>query len=74
MLQITSRTKNIIVTAGGIHVSAAPLEEKLRSLPGVNQALLIGEGLPCLGCEFFFSLYLFFSCHSCVLRTRLDSF
>lgn len=53
MLQITSRTKNIIVTAGGIHVSAAPLEEKLRSLPGVNQALLIGEGLPCLGCDFF---------------------
>ena len=40
------RKKDFIVTAYGKNVSIPKLEEKLKDIPGVSEAMLIGEGRP----------------------------
>lgn len=45
-LRITGRTKEILVTAGGKHVSPAQLEERLREHPLVSHAVVIGDRRP----------------------------
>ncbi|WP_405445452.1 AMP-dependent synthetase/ligase [Streptomyces achromogenes] len=48
-LTITGRKKDLIVTSGGKTVAPAPLEERLRAHPLVHEALVIGDGRPCVG-------------------------
>jgi long-chain acyl-CoA synthetase len=43
-LSIYGRKKDIIITAYGNNIFPAPIEAGLRSIPGVGEALLIGEG------------------------------
>lgn len=45
-LRITGRKKEIIVTAGGKNVAPAVLEDRLRSLPLISQAMVIGDNQP----------------------------
>ncbi len=42
-LHITGRKKDILITAGGKNVSPALIEEKLRALPLVAQAVVVGD-------------------------------
>jgi len=42
-LKITDRKKDIIVTAGAKNVAPQPIEAKLKSIPGVLQAAVIGD-------------------------------
>ncbi|MDQ0988999.1 long-chain fatty acid--CoA ligase [Streptomyces sp. V3I7] len=48
-LTITGRKKDVIVTSGGKSVAPAPLEERLRMHPLVHQAVVVGDGRPCVG-------------------------
>ena len=43
-LAITGRKKAIAITAGGKNVAVEPLEWKLAALPGVAQAVVVGDG------------------------------
>jgi long-chain acyl-CoA synthetase len=43
-LHITGRKKALLVTAGGKKVAPEPLEARLCAIPGVSQAIVIGEG------------------------------
>jgi len=42
-LRITDRKKDIIVTAGGKNVAPQNLENKLKTYPGMSQAVVIGD-------------------------------
>ncbi|MFH9401289.1 AMP-dependent synthetase/ligase [Streptomyces sp. NPDC017638] len=48
-LTITGRKKDVIVTSSGRTVAPGPLEERLRAHPLVHQAVVIGDGRPCVG-------------------------
>jgi long-chain acyl-CoA synthetase len=48
-LTITGRKKDVIVTSGGRSVAPAPLEQRLRLHPLVHQAVVVGDGRPCVG-------------------------
>lgn len=50
-VSITDRKKEIIVTAGGKNIAPVPIEKRLEGGP-IGQAILIGEGRPCLGAIF----------------------
>ena len=45
-LQITGRTKEIIVTAGGKNVSPGPIEDRIRAHPLVSQCMVVGDARP----------------------------
>ena len=42
-LSITGRKKNILITAGGENVAPEMLENKINAIPGVEQAVVIGD-------------------------------
>jgi len=43
-LVISGRKKELIVTSYGKNVTPAKVEERLRSVPGVREAMLVGDG------------------------------
>ena len=47
-LRITGRKKDILITAGGKNVGPVEIESHLLSIPGVGQALVIGDRQPYL--------------------------
>ncbi|MBV71451.1 MAG: long-chain fatty acid--CoA ligase [Myxococcales bacterium] len=42
-LKITDRKKDLIITAGGKNVAPQTIESRLRSIPGISQAVVIGD-------------------------------
>ncbi|MCU0282985.1 MAG: long-chain fatty acid--CoA ligase [Candidatus Nanopelagicales bacterium] len=48
-LQITGRSKEIIVTAGGKNVAPAVLEDRIQAHRLVSHAVVVGEGRPFVG-------------------------
>src|SRR5699024_3251726 len=48
-LYITGRTKDLLVTAGGKHVSPGPLEEIISTCPIVGHAIVVGDNKPFVG-------------------------
>ena len=50
VLRVTGRQKELIVTAGGINVAPAVLEDRIRAHPLVSQCTVIGEGRPYVAC------------------------
>jgi long-chain acyl-CoA synthetase len=42
-IRITGRKKDLIITAGGKNVAPAEMEEHLRTIPGIAQAIVIGD-------------------------------
>jgi long-subunit acyl-CoA synthetase (AMP-forming) len=42
-LKITDRKKEIIVTSGGKNVAPVPIEVRLKAIPGVAQAVVVGD-------------------------------
>ena len=49
-LRVTGRQKELIVTAGGINVAPAVLEDRIRAHPLVSQCTVVGEGRPYVAC------------------------
>ncbi len=47
-LTITGRKKDILITAGGKNVAPAEMEGLLKAIPGVGQAIVIGDAKPYL--------------------------
>ncbi len=47
-LKITGRKKDLIITAGGKNVAPAEIEQHLAALPGVGQAVVVGDRQPYL--------------------------
>ena len=47
-ITITGRKKDIIITAGGKNVAPAEMEGHLQSIPGVGQAVVVGDRQPFL--------------------------
>jgi long-subunit acyl-CoA synthetase (AMP-forming) len=45
-LRITDRKKELLITSGGKNVAPAPIEARLKSIPGVAQVVLVGDGRP----------------------------
>jgi long-chain acyl-CoA synthetase len=45
-LRIVGRKKDILVTAGGKNVVPAPLEDRIRSHPLVEECVVVGDGRP----------------------------
>jgi long-subunit acyl-CoA synthetase (AMP-forming) len=45
-LKITDRKKELLITAGGKNVAPQPIEGKLRGIPGVSQAVVVGDRKP----------------------------
>jgi long-subunit acyl-CoA synthetase (AMP-forming) len=43
-LRVTDRKKDLFKTAGGKYIAPQPLEGKLKSIPGIAQAVVVGEG------------------------------
>jgi len=50
VLRVTGRQKELIVTAGGINVAPAVLEERMRERPLISHCLVVGDGRPYIGC------------------------
>ncbi|MCK6505376.1 long-chain fatty acid--CoA ligase [Myxococcota bacterium] len=48
-LRITGRKKDIIITAGGKNVAPAEMEGFIKQIPGVAQAVVVGDRQPYLG-------------------------
>lgn len=46
--QITGRKKEIIITAGGKNVAPSKIEDYLKAIPSISQAVLIGDARPYL--------------------------
>lgn len=42
-LSVTGRKKNILITAGGENIAPEMLENKINAIPGVEQAVVIGD-------------------------------
>lgn len=42
-LFITGRKKEILVTSGGKNIAPVPIEEKLKQIPAISQAVVIGD-------------------------------
>jgi 1-acyl-sn-glycerol-3-phosphate acyltransferase len=42
-LSVTDRKKELIITSGGKNVAPVPIETKLRMIPAVSQAVVVGE-------------------------------
>jgi long-subunit acyl-CoA synthetase (AMP-forming) len=42
-LRITDRKKELIITSGGKNVAPAPIEARLKTIPGIAQAVLVGD-------------------------------
>jgi len=42
-LQVTDRIKELLITSGGKNVAPQPIEGKLKAIPGVGQAVVIGD-------------------------------
>jgi long-chain acyl-CoA synthetase len=42
-VRITDRKKDLIITSGGINVSPQAIESKLKSIPAISQAVLVGD-------------------------------
>jgi 1-acyl-sn-glycerol-3-phosphate acyltransferase len=42
-LSVTDRKKELIITSGGKNVAPVPIETKLRTIPAVSQAVVVGE-------------------------------
>jgi len=51
-IHITDRKKDIIITAGGKNVTPQNIETRLKSFPGVSQAVVIGDKRKHLTCLF----------------------
>ncbi len=47
-LKITGRKKDILITAGGKNVAPAEMEAYLKQIPGVGQAVVVGDRQPYL--------------------------
>lgn len=47
-LEITGRKKDLIITAGGKNVAPAEMEAYLQGIPGVGQAVVVGDRRPYL--------------------------
>ena len=47
-LRITGRKKDILITAGGKNVAPAEMEAYLNQIPGVGQAVVVGDRMPYL--------------------------
>ena len=45
-IYITGRKKDIIITAGGKHISPAPMEDTIGTCPIVSHAVVVGDGKP----------------------------
>ena len=43
-LQVTDRKKEILITSGGKNVAPQPIESKLKGIPGIGQAVVVGDG------------------------------
>ncbi|MET8829310.1 AMP-dependent synthetase/ligase [Streptomyces sp. NPDC004610] len=48
-LTITGRKKDVIITSGGTSVSPSALEHRMRVHPLIHQAVVVGDGRPCVG-------------------------
>lgn len=42
-LYVTDRKKELIITSGGKNVAPVPIESKLKAIPGVAQAVVVGD-------------------------------
>lgn len=42
-LRITDRKKELLITSGGKNVAPAPIEARLKTIPGIAQAVLVGD-------------------------------
>jgi long-subunit acyl-CoA synthetase (AMP-forming) len=42
-LEVTDRKKDIIITSGGENIAPQPIEMKLREIPGIAHAIVIGD-------------------------------
>jgi len=49
-LRVSGRKKDLIVTAGGINVAPAVLEERIRTNPLVSNCMVVGDGRPFVAC------------------------
>ena len=47
-LKITGRKKDILITAGGKNVAPAEMEAHIQQIPGVGQAVVVGDAQPYL--------------------------
>jgi len=47
-LRITGRKKDLIITAGGKNVAPAEMEAHLKTIPGIGQAVVVGDRQPYL--------------------------
>jgi long-subunit acyl-CoA synthetase (AMP-forming) len=43
-LWVTDRKKELLVTSGGKNLAPVPIEAKLKAIPGVGQAVVVGDG------------------------------
>ncbi len=51
-LRVTDRKKELLVTSGGKNVAPQPLEMKLKQIPAVSQAVVVGDRRSYLGALF----------------------
>ena len=47
-LRITGRKKDLLITAGGKNVAPAEMEAYLKAIPGIGQAVVVGDRQPYL--------------------------
>jgi long-chain acyl-CoA synthetase len=50
VLRVTGRQKELIVTAGGINVAPAVLEQRMREKPLISHCVVVGDGRPYVAC------------------------